>query len=228
MPSQDEQQQKAKRLVERGVLSSTHLLALMYAGEMCAWLLDLEAQQQGSEKQEHVADDDDADDDPAQVGVEGDSEHSAVAPVAAAQAVTDGGVTTANAAVVFAMRSHGPNTTWSRVLALHSSSDDSSSEGSARCAACLQAAEKLLRCSQCRCVAYCSRECQRAAWRTHRTACGLEKALVQLQSVDGISACARRCLKLYTHVIASHEELAGWQTQRAKEILLQLEPTGQD
>lgn len=34
------EQLKARQLIEKGVLSSTHLLSLMYAGELCAWHLE--------------------------------------------------------------------------------------------------------------------------------------------------------------------------------------------
>ncbi|KZT72237.1 hypothetical protein DAEQUDRAFT_64216 [Daedalea quercina L-15889] len=42
-----------------------------------------------------------------------------------------------------------------------------------RCSYCMKKVGKanLKRCSRCRFVQYCSRECQRAAWPTHRTGC---------------------------------------------------------
>ncbi len=49
-------------------------------------------------------------------------------------------------------------------------------EESKRCHLCLQPCPKLLRCSSCKIVRMCSKECQRNAWPIHRRECHLLKA----------------------------------------------------
>jgi hypothetical protein len=83
--------------------------------------------------------------------------------------------------------------------------------------------EALQRCGSCRAEAYCSRECQRKAWRTHKSTCALVTTRRRLlDGRDGIAEVARRLLTCYVTTVQSHRELAGWSTAEAERLLLLL------
>ncbi|EGD74099.1 hypothetical protein PTSG_13224 [Salpingoeca rosetta] len=211
---QAEEQQKAKRLVERGVLSSTHLLSLMYAGEMCVWLLGhTRARTPGRG---------DADAGSAR-------EDTATCSDGSVDDIEDG-----DGSARIAVRGRMP-----RVLQLytHTRHDDGDDRDGAddlhaqqsqqqqqqrRCFACKQEQARLQTCARCHCVWYCGRECQVADWKRHKVSCRLCTELEGLRTRDGVRQCAQNCLSLYVHVIETHRELSDWKTERAKQLLVSL------
>ena len=53
------------------------------------------------------------------------------------------------------------------------------------CEVCKKSDIKLLRCSKCRSVYYCTKEHQQTDWKTHKTVCGqLEKKRIELEKKD--------------------------------------------
>merc|ERR1711964_187985 len=49
------------------------------------------------------------------------------------------------------------------------------------CHNCDKSCEKLMRCSGCKAVAFCSSACQKESWKTHKTFCKEQKSLKKLQ-----------------------------------------------
>mmetsp|Transcript_89661 Transcript_89661/g.187274 ORF Transcript_89661/g.187274 Transcript_89661/m.187274 type:complete len:95 (-) Transcript_89661:654-938(-) len=56
------------------------------------------------------------------------------------------------------------------------------------CALCNLQKATLLKCSRCRRIVYCSAECQRADWKSHRLACSLQVAVPAAGSSSASSA----------------------------------------
>eukprot|EP00730_Choanoeca_flexa_P006231 TRINITY_DN12113_c0_g1_i2.p2 TRINITY_DN12113_c0_g1~~TRINITY_DN12113_c0_g1_i2.p2 ORF type:complete len:325 (+),score=43.36 TRINITY_DN12113_c0_g1_i2:1131-2105(+) len=88
-----------------------------------------------------------------------------------------------------------------------------------RCHQCGTTAETLMTCAKCRIARYCSRECQKAAWKGHKADCALLTTLTRLKEPEGFLVTARGMLQLYVDTIESSDSFSDWESSAALGLL---------
>jgi len=73
------------------------------------------------------------------------------------------------------------------------------------CDSCGKTGDNLKKCVRCESVMYCNKDCQRAAWKTHKKACHPKPAAAAAASAASIDALTNVAGSMYTdYVICQH------------------------